>query len=232
MIKAVFFDLYQTLIHYDPPHEEVMAQIMGDYGIEITPDNLRRPVAVADDFIYEENSRLGISQRSEEERKSLFIKYQKMLLEEAGIEATPDLVRNNMIKMQQANPKRILFDDVLPALSSLKQKGFILGLISNVDSDIKPLLDELGVLSLLQVVVTSQDIGYHKPQPEIFIQAANLAGVKVEESMYIGDQYQADVLGSKNAGMQGILLDRNGYSPKDIKEPVIKDLLQISSLIS
>jgi len=232
VIKAIFFDLYQTLIHYDPPREEILAQIMGEFGIEVTPDSLRRPVVAADDFIYEEHSRLGLNKRSEEERKSLFTKYQTILLEEAGIEATAELVRNNMIKMQQIDLKRILFDDVLPALSSLNQKGFTLGLISNVDSDIKPLLDELGLTALLDVVVTSQDSGYHKPQPEIFRYAAEQAGVNVEESMYIGDQYQADVLGAKGAGMQGILLDRNGYSAEDIKEPVIKDLLQLVEKLS
>ncbi len=227
MIKAVFFDLYQTLINYDPPREAQLAHIINDYGIEVTADALRRPMVIADEFIYEEHSRLPISKRSEKEQKTLFAKYQSILLKEAGIDPAPELIRNNIVKMQQIKFNRVLFDDVLPALEQLKQNGFILGLISNIDSDITPLFDKLKLTPLLNVVVTSRDTGYHKPQPEIFNEAARQAGVKAGESMYIGDQYQIDVLGGKEAGMQGVLLDRNGYFNEDIKELIIKDLYQL-----
>ena len=227
MIKAVFFDLYQTIIRYDPPREETLAQIMDEFGIKVTADSLQHPFAVADEFIHVEHSRLGINHRSEDEKKSLYTKYQTILLKEAGIEPTTELVRNNIIKMQQVTLRRILFDDVLSVLGSLKEKGYILGLISNIDSDIKPLLDELGLMAFLDVVVTSRDSGYHKPSPEIFRYAAEQAAVKVEESIYIGDQYQVDVLGAKDAGMQAVLLDRNGFSADDIKEPVVKNLYQL-----
>ena len=232
MIKAVFFDLYQTLIHYDPPREEHLAKIIGDNGIEVTPDVLRRPMVIADEFIYREHARLPISQRNKEEQTSLFIEYQSMLLKEAGINPTAELVRSIMANMQQIKFNRVLFDDVLPSLKRLKQKGLILGLISNVDSDVNPLLNKLGLTPLLQVVATSLDTGYHKPQPEIFKEAARQAGVKAQESMYIGDQYQIDILGSKGAGMQGILLDRNGYFNEYIKDKKIKNLYQLVEYLS
>ena len=232
MIKAVFFDLYQTLINYDPPREEQLARIISDYGIKVTADTLRRPMVIADEFIYEEHSSLPISKRSEKERKTLFAQYQTILLKEACIKPTSELISNNIVKMQQVKFKHVLFDDVLPALEQLKQNGIILGLISNIDSDITPLFDKLGLMPLLQVVVTSRDSGYHKPQPEIFNEAARHAGVKAGESMYIGDQYQIDVLGAKGAGMQGVLLDRNGYFNEDTEELIIKDLYQLVDYLS
>ncbi|MFH1662830.1 MAG: HAD family hydrolase [Chloroflexota bacterium] len=227
MIKAVFFDLYQTLINYNPPREEQLARIISDYGIEVTADALRRPMVIADEFIYEENSRLPISKRNKEGQNTLFTEYQAILLKEAGINPTPELILNNMVKMQQIKFNRVLFDDVLPALKQLKQNGIILGLISNIDSDIAPLFDKLELAPLLKVAVTSRDSGYYKPQPEIFKEAARQAGVKAEESMYIGDQYQIDVLGAKEARMQGVLLDRNGYFNEDTEELIIKDLYQL-----
>ena len=232
MIKAVFFDLYQTLIDYNPPRGKVLARIISDYGIIITADALRRPINIADEFIYEEFSRLPIGKRSENEQKTLFARYQTILLEEAGIKPTADLIRNNIVKMQQVKFKRVLFNDVLPSLERFKQNGIILGLISNVDSDIKPLFDELGLTPLLQVVITSLDVGYRKPQPEIFKEAARRAGVETDESMYIGDQYQIDVLGAKEAGMQGVLLDRNGFFSEDTEELIIKDLYQLVDYLS
>lgn len=232
MIKAVFFDLYQTLIDYHPPREEQLARIISDYGITVTADTIRRPMVIADEFIYEEHSRLPISKRSEEEQKTLFAKYQTILLKEAGINPSPELIRNNVVKMQQIKFDRVLFDDVLPALEQLKQKGILLGLISNIDSEITPLFDKLKLTPLLQVVVTSRDTGYHKPQPEIFKEAAKRAGVKADEAMFIGDQYQIDVRGAEEGGMQGVLLDRNGYFNKDIKELIIKDLYQLVDYLS
>jgi len=232
MIKAVFFDLYQTLIDYYPPREEQLARIISDYGIAVTADTIRHPMVIADEFIYEEHSRLPISKRSEEEQKTLFARYQTILLKEAAINPAPELIRNNVVKMQQIKFDRVLFDDVLPALEQLKQRGIILGLISNMDSDITPLFDTLKLTPLLQVVVTSRDTGYHKPQPEIFMEAAKRAGIKADEAMFIGDQYQIDVLGAEGGGMQGVLLDRNGYFNKDIKELIIKDLYQLMDYLS
>ena len=105
-------------------------------------------------------------------------------------------------------------------------------MISNIDSEITPLFDKLKLTPLLPVVVTSRDTGYHKPQPEIFMEAAKRAGIKADEAMFIGDQYQIDVLGAEGGGMQGVLLDRNGYFNKDIKELIIKDLYQLVDYLS
>lgn len=232
MIKAVFFDLYQTLIHYQPPREEHLARIISDFGIEVTAEALRRPMTIADEFIYKEHSRLPIGKRSDDEKKALFAQYQAILLKEAGIEPTKELIGNNIVKMQQIKFSRVLFDDVLPSLNRLRQKGLILGLISNVDSDITPLLDKLELTPLLQVVVTSQDSGYYKPQAEIFNAAARQARVKAQESMYVGDQYQIDVIGAKETGMQGVLLDRNSYFDDATQELVIRDLYQLVEYLS
>lgn len=126
--------------------------------------------------------------------------------------------------------KLVLFDDVLPALTHLKDRGLILGLISNVDRDMTPLLDELGLASLLQVVVTSQDAGSSKPQPEIFREALRQAGVQASEAIYVGDQYEIDIIGAKNAGMNGVLLDRGGYFDKTADCPRIRTLTQVGIL--
>ncbi len=62
MIKAVFFDLYNTLVGYDPPREEIQARILKDFGIEVSPEALLRPIMTADDFIYQEHARFSIKQ--------------------------------------------------------------------------------------------------------------------------------------------------------------------------
>lgn len=214
MIKAVFFDLYHTLLGYDPPREELQASALKKFGIEIEADALRRPLVVADEYIYAEHSRRTLGQRSKEEQVAVWEQYERILLKEAGIEADDRLVMELLDKMKEFEMKQVLFDDVLPTLNTLKKRGLILGLISNVDQDIIPMLEKLGLTDLLQVVTTSLDTGFNKPSPQIFKEAVRRAGVKVDEAIFVGDQYQIDVIGANQAGMKGILLDRIDYFTK------------------
>lgn len=211
MIKAVFFDFYQTLVGYAPPREEIGARVLKDFGIEIKPEELSRPLTVADEYFIVENARSPINQRPPEDRAATFTHYQLVMLKEAGIESSPELISAMIDKWRNSNFKLVLFDDVTPVLAGLKQRGLVLGLISNVDTDITSTLEELGLAPLLDVITTSLDTGYTKPQPEIFHEAVARAGVKAGEALFIGDQYQIDVLGAEKAGLKGLLLDRGGH---------------------
>ncbi|MFQ5996912.1 MAG: HAD family hydrolase [Dehalococcoidales bacterium] len=232
MIKAVFFDLYQTLVRYEPPREELQARALRESGIEVSPEVLRRPLVIADEFIYQEIARSSFSQRSKEEQTAVLVQYEKILLKEAGIEAKEKVLLGLLGKMRQFDMKLVLFDDVMPALTDLKGRGLILGLISNVDRDITSLLNELGLTSWLQVVVTSQDVGHNKPQPEIFWEALKRARVRAAEAMYVGDQYQIDVVGAKKVGMEGVLLDRGGYFSEINDCPRLQNLYQLREHLS
>ena len=227
MIKAVFFDLYHTLVRYEPPREELQAKALNDFGIEVSPEVFLRPLVTADEFIYKEIARCPLSKRSDEDKMSLYAEYQRVVLKEAGIEATEQLVLGLLGKMRQVNMKLVLFDDVMPALTGLKGKGLLLGLISNIDRDITPLLAELGLPSFLQVVVTSQETGFNKPQPEIFQEALSRAGVPASEAIYVGDQYQIDIGGANKAGLKGVLLDRGGYFEEVTDCPRIRSLTEV-----
>lgn len=227
MIKAVFFDLYHTLLRYDPPREEPLAKAINDFGIEVAPEALRRPLIAADEFIHQEHARLLLSKRPDEEKKALRAQYQAVVLKEAGIEPTTELIGSILAKMHRTKFNQVLFDDVLPTLNELKSRGLILGLISNIDNDIAPLFRKLGLTPLLQVVVTSQGTGYSKPQPEIFREAIRQGGVRAQEAIYVGDQYQVDVIGATKAGMQGILLDRGGFFKEATENPNIQNLYQL-----
>jgi len=231
MIRAVFFDLYNTLVSYDPPREEIQAAVLKDFGIEVSPEALRRPIMTADDFIYQEHARSPLSKRSKEETMALYAQYHGIVLREAGLEASQELIAGILKKWMHFDLKMVLFDDVIPALTHLRELGLILGLISNVDRDITSLYQELGLSAWLQVVVTSQEVGFNKPQPEIFQEALKQAGVKPSEAIYVGDQHQIDVVGANEAGMRGILLDRGGYFEGVTDSPRIHSLTQVAEYL-
>lgn len=227
MIKAVFFDLYHTLVRYEPPQEVLEAEALKEFGVDVKPADLSWPLVAADEFIYGELARIPLSKRAEKDKLALYAQYQKVVLKEAGIEAREGLVLGLLGKMRDARMKLVLFDDVLPALNALKQKGLILGLISNIDHDISPALDELGLPALLRIIVTSQEAGTTKPNPGIFREALRRAGVQPAEAVYVGDQYQVDVAGARNAGMKGVLLDRGDFFAGINDCPRIQSLAQI-----
>jgi putative hydrolase of the HAD superfamily len=133
--------------------------------------------------------------------------------------------------MQHAKMDLVLFDDVIPALDNLKKRKLVLGLISNVERDMTAALDKLGLVSRLDIVVTSQDAGFTKPHQEIFEYAIKKAGVEPAETAYVGDQYNVDVIGSKAAGMKGILLDRDNYYREAVDSPKIKSLQELPDII-
>jgi putative hydrolase of the HAD superfamily len=64
---------------------------------------------------------------------------------------------------------------------------------------------------LLKFIVTSLDTHSEKPDSKIFLFSMEKANVKADESIFIGDQIESDIMGAKNAGMFPILIDRYGY---------------------
>jgi putative hydrolase of the HAD superfamily len=97
-----------------------------------------------------------------------------------------------------------------------------------VEQDITDTLENLGLPSWLDIVVTSQDSGFNKPQPEIFQEGLRRAGVEPAEAVYVGDQYQVDCVGANRAGMKGVLLDRGGYYEETTDCPRIRSLTELA----
>jgi len=232
VIKAVFFDLYNTVVTYEPPREELQSKALREFGIDASAESLRRPLLTADEYIYSEIARSPMGARSKDEQMVVWAEYERILLREAGIGADDNVVMGLLGAMRKMDLKQVLFDDVLPALNDLRNRGFILGLISNVDRDIADMLDDLKLSPLLSVVVTSLDAGATKPDRKIFLEAVRRAGVQAHETAYIGDQFQADVIGASNAGLKGILLDRYGYYDDTGDSPRIQNLTQVAEQLS
>ena len=158
---------------------------------------------------------------------ALYARHQGILLEAAGIPADEKLVMKLLARMQQVKMELVLFDDVAPTLTDLKDRGLKLGLISNVEQDMTATLEKLGLTSWLEIIVTSLDTGSGKPNPGIFLEALRQAGVQPPEALYVGDQYQVDVIGANRAGMKGILLDRTDHYREITDCPRIRSLAEI-----
>lgn len=231
MIKAVLFDLFQTLVRYEPPREETESRVLHEFGIDVSPEALSRPLVVADEFIYNEIARRPLSARTPEEVTALYVEHQDILLREAGIAYDKKLTLTMLGKMRETKMELVLFDDVAPALDALKKRGLILGMISNVEQDMSRTFARLRLTDWLQIMVTSQEAGANKPNPLIFKYALEKIGVPPSEALFVGDQYQVDVMGARAAGMPAVLIDRTGYY-QDITEcPRIAALTEVTGYL-
>ena len=62
-----------------------------------------------------------------------------------------------------------------------------------------------------------QSLNSEKPSPEIFQEALRQARARPEESIHVGDDFDADYRGAEAIGMVGVLLNRDGIAPKNVR---------------
>ena len=231
MIKAVFFDLYNTLARFYPPREELQATSCAEFGIQVTPDGIDKGYALADDYMARENALLPLRNRTPEAREEFFAEYQRLVLQGAGVEVARELAGQIWSRIRQIPYDLALFDDVLPAMDMLKLQGLTLGLISNIDRDMDRLLKDLRLSPYLDFAITSREAGSEKPHPPIFLAALDWAQVEPSEAIHVGDQYTSDVQGARSVGINPVLLDRYGSYLEVQDCPRIESLMEILGLL-
>ncbi len=211
MIKAVFFDFYNTLVRFWPPLAQIQMASCQEFGFNLTEDAINYGYSVADIYFNRENEIKPLAERSEAERLAFFSRYEQILLENAGLSVTLDLARQ-IWQVAISVPKDfIAFDDTLGSLERLKGQGYCLGVISNLRRDMDQLCRDLGMSPYLDFCLTSAEIGVEKPDPAIFVAALKRAGVAPGEAIHVGDQPRSDLVGARGAGLYAILLDRGGW---------------------
>ena len=234
MIKAIFFDWFNTLAHYHPPREELESQALKELGFDVSPKSISYGLYLGDKHMYEENARRPIRDRSQDEQTKLYADFHRIILKETGIDATDGQVMQLLARMFQLNAsmKFVLFDDVPDTLKDLKTKGLKLGLLTNLQTEVNSMCRELGISEYLDFTVTSAEVGADKPQPPIFLKALQLAHVNAAEAIHVGDQYQNDVVGARGVGISPLLLDRADYYKEITDCPRIRSLSEVIKYVN
>ncbi len=236
MIKTVIFDWFNTLARYEPPRELVHSQALNQFGFDVDPVKLMKPLMSADKYYFEENTVLPIRKRNAEDQEKILAHYEEIIMSEAGLKFDKNLPLQVYRKGKELFGEIldfVLFDDVMPVMQTLKEKKLLIGLLTNYAKDMNPLIKKLGLDSYINFIVTPYEAGSDKPDPAIFRYALNKAGASPEEAVYIGDQYKVDIIGAHNAGIKQVLLiDRYDLYP-DIKDcPRIHSLTEIYSYLN
>src|SRR5690606_9907532 len=110
----------------------------------------------------------------------------------------------------QPMPGVELFSDTIEVLETLKDRGYLLGLITNSFfpmwmRDVE--LETYGLLHYFDARLTSSDAGYMKPHPQIYLKMLETMGVEPAEAVFVGDRPENDIAGANEAGLVSVLMD-------------------------
>jgi len=213
MVGAVFFDLWNTLVYC--PTRDRIEEVISLLGLKIGYEDFMfglRPMIFTD-------SNLGFDDYLKEYLKGQDITFDKALLSEAE-----RLWRSRL-------EDTILFPETEEVLQDLK-KDCKIGLISNLDESGAEYFKRRfgGIYALFDVVLFSCEVSLVKPDERIFRKALAQVGARPEDSWMVGDRIQDDITGAINAGMNPILIDREG-KVNNPGFPVIRNLREIRQVI-
>lgn len=211
-IKAVFFDAAGTLIKPARGVGESYAALAVKHGKNVSPGEIMERFRVCFDsaprLAFPGASEASIGQLERDWWKNLVLRVFEPWRPFDGF----DLYFAELFAYFAEPQAWALYPEVLETLSSLKERGLILDVISNFDSRLIGILDGLGAASLFENIFVSSRVGYAKPDPEIFNAALNRHGLKPAHAIHVGDSETNDFQGANQAGLKGILVERRSAS--------------------
>lgn len=220
MIKAVFFDVDFTLIFPGPTFQaEGYRRACAAHGIVVDPSKFDAATA-ASSFILDD---------VEEQiyKHDIFIHYTASIIEHMGGRGAKVIeVAAEIYEQWSENHHFELYDDVAPVMTKLRERGLIVGLISNSHRSLDAFREHFSLADFVSVSVSGAEHGYMKPHRSIFDRALERAGVTAPESLMVGDSFKHDIEGALNAGWRAVLLKRSGEIPHALP----RDLTVITTL--
>jgi len=210
MLKAVFFDVGNTLLYPYPSVPEVVRQVLAEVGHVRDVSTIDAYMPMLDEYYEDRYREDDTFWRSEDETLGVWVGMYSLLCRKLDIHVdAEDIARR--VYHEFGRPERWrAYDDVCPAFERLAARGIRLGLISNWDGRLTGLMRGLGFEQLLDAVISSAEVGLHKPDPRIFELACERVGVEPSEAAHVGDHQYADIIGAEAVGMTPVLIDRHG----------------------
>lgn len=198
MIRAVTFDVGGTLIAPFPSVGHIYAEVAAANGV---------PGLVASDL------ERRFAEAWKRHRPERYAKSEWAALVDAtfaGLTAEPPsqtFFEELYARFTRTECWRI-FDDVIPTLVALRTRGLRLGILSNWDERLRPLLDALELTPCFDACLISCEVGSAKPDRLIFAAAAEALEAKPREILHVGDGNREDVGGALVSGFNPLLIDR------------------------
>ena len=223
--KTVFLDAGGVLVW---PNWTRVADALRRHGVDVDPRQLADADAPAR-FSLDHAHVVGST--TDQRRSSSFF---DLVLMEAGrqlSEHTAAALAEIEEYHRQWNLWEIVPAFVRPTLEELRATGYTLVVVSNANGTVHQKFERLGLASLFDVILDSAVEGVEKPDRRFFELALERANGRRETTVHVGDFYNIDVVGARNAGLRAVLVDECDLHG-DADCPRIRSIAELPRLLA
>ncbi len=230
-IEVIFFDAAGTLFEVQGSVGEIYSAVARRHGIEAPPVVLDEAFARA----FRRKSGEALPSPHDSDRPAREREWWLDIVQEvfSGRMPAPVLPRyfEDVFEVFRTAEAWRLFPDALKSLDRLRAAGYRLGIISNFDSRLHGLLENLHIGSLFQHVTISWDVGAAKPDARIFQRALRAMNVPASRAVHVGDSLLDDFAAARASGMRAVLLDRCNARQEWSSGPRIRNLSELCGIL-
>jgi putative hydrolase of the HAD superfamily len=223
MLKAILFDLYDTLAYLSP---EVVQEGRRELARLANVDQAAWAAAWRANVM---ERMLGTLGGMEDEIRSM--------LRGLGADPPAELVAE-LAELEHRSWGRAinLYPEALPTLGELRRRGYKLGLISNCSVQAGQVVHEIGLAELMDALVLSCEVGVAKPDPAIFLHACRELGVEPAEAMFVADGAFGELDAARALGMATVKIEQahqsGNYGTSTHFDHEIERLTQVLDLVA
>jgi putative hydrolase of the HAD superfamily len=199
-LRAVAFDFYGTLVVEGEGEAAIDAAILADHGCAVD-DSLRMrwidPVTALDHASFSTDAATY---------RELCDQLWRQLLLDAGAAAGGIDALIRQARARVSARRLVPFGDAVNSLRALRAGGFQLAICSNWGWELPEIVQSCGLPDVFDVVLSSAEAGHRKPHPRIFELLVERLGLDAGSVLFVGDSFEADVLGARSAGLRALEL--------------------------
>ena len=230
---AILFDMGYTLIEFEPPQEIIVQEALQAAGAARSVDEIEAAVAVVFGEYYQDAATATFPATEEYDNETQsklargILAHLGLWTDEKSLQTYTEVLESRFIQPGVIRP----YPEVVEVVEALRRQGYRLGIVSNWSWNLRQRVAQVALDGYFEIVWASAYAGCNKPHPDIFYQALAQMGVAPDRALYVGDNYRHDVVGARNAGLEAVLLDRDGTAD-DPDCPVISDLWGLFGLLA